>query len=668
DAVLSEAWPPAEGQEIKPGDRVTLARYAWRGPERVRLGDGALHDVNVLDVHHAAPSQDDDGRFWWDFQRYAALLAPGDGSLVGTRANATSLDAVGVSAGPHLWVGSEASSVGPTTWFHDGLPHCLATLPARLEGDRLLLSRPCQVPGFGLLPEGVYERGRTQTILGLEATEWRAPAATEGRKGAQASVWLAAPLPAPLRVHLPQGFVPAVTLELSGWSPGTSPLAAADHVEPAPPPVFASRTPWLLDDTGTTHAFPLSQAWQGAVADPGWPFLAAFLVRHPDAYVASARYVDMADELGHESGWRIIAWGGGEALHFEAMRRDLPGATGPAPATHRLIVDPLPHERPASHLLPDDLPMLTSLEEAWGRFRADAGKDALATGWGIEVTCASRECEQAVARFTVGEAQQIGTRQGGPAIGPASPFFWEALSYDGALLVADASGQVLAVAELDGSTGRAMHAGRPEAASAAAIAPAPLAASALAPPTAAAAVTLVAAASAAVAYFWPMLKAGAAALFSRVEGPALLRHPTRARIHALVEARPGIHFQGILRELSLARGVAGHHIAKLVSSGLLVCTHAHGMACYTAKGTPPAQARIRAALHSGGARRLLQAIRAQPGTNLVQAGRSAGISPATAHRHMRSLHDAGLVIPRRFGREVRLDATELADGALRGPA
>jgi predicted transcriptional regulator len=167
---------------------------------------------------------------------------------------------------------------------------------------------------------------------------------------------------------------------------------------------------------------------------------------------------------------------------------------------------------------------------------------------------------------------------------------------------------------------------------------------------------------------WPTLKGAAFGLFSRVQGPALLKHPVRAEIVQRIEAHPGIHYQALVREMGIGKGNVEHHLRKLRDSGLVV---AHATAGYTCLFPARSDRRLMAAapaLKSDGARAILMAIRGSPGLSALQVSQATGLSPGTVNRHLQKLGEAGLVNALRAGRSLHLQTTALADQALAAAA
>jgi predicted transcriptional regulator len=160
-------------------------------------------------------------------------------------------------------------------------------------------------------------------------------------------------------------------------------------------------------------------------------------------------------------------------------------------------------------------------------------------------------------------------------------------------------------------------------------------------------------------WFWPTIKgAGAIGLFSRLKEPAVLEHPHRSRIMRLVEAQPGLHFNGLLRLAGMGNGTLAHHLDVLVKNGRVRRVPSGGYTCYfpNARGVSGVSPMPR----SPGAQKVMQAIRARPGISNLEVAHHTGLDPGTVHYHVQRLAHAGLVRPLREGRTVRLHAAPQA--------
>lgn len=166
---------------------------------------------------------------------------------------------------------------------------------------------------------------------------------------------------------------------------------------------------------------------------------------------------------------------------------------------------------------------------------------------------------------------------------------------------------------------------------------------------------------------WPALKGllGGIGLFSRIRREDLLEHPVRAGIMETIEADPGVHFQELVRRLGKGRGTMEHHVRKLVGSGLLVEKAERGFTCYFPKGQVDRRVMDVAPLFKAdGARRVAQAVQAQPGAATMELASVLGMATSTVNYHVKRLVDAGVLDSRRDGRFVRLELTDLGGEAI----
>jgi predicted transcriptional regulator len=165
-----------------------------------------------------------------------------------------------------------------------------------------------------------------------------------------------------------------------------------------------------------------------------------------------------------------------------------------------------------------------------------------------------------------------------------------------------------------------------------------------------------------IGYFaWPFLKAGiAGGLYSRVQEPDALRHPTRKAVAEAVRAEPGVHFAELHRRLHLPRGTLSHHLGKLVETGVLHRRKAHGYVCYFPKGF--GDRRFKAALASvkaAGARRILRMLDDEGEASVTDLASALDLDASTVSYHLDRLVSAGLIESRREWRTRRSQATDL---------
>lgn len=487
-------------------------------------------------------------------------------------------------------------------------------------------------------------------------------------RGRAVRVWFARDVPYPVQLSV-EGEKGTHVLRLTRFQPGTQPIAfEAGSDLPRPPEARqASRRDWGMDDSGVDVRLPASVAWQAAL-DEGQ--LAAFLSAHPQAVVVDARTNVFATGDGGESAWsRFILTDGIELFEVEVRSKydpvvpsptllDLPiEAMGGEPTfevevgvTGSGIVATFPTQG-----LPAQLPSVTSLATRLAGFTAT--QDVPVSGWEQSLECIGESetrgqikvCDEAVIELAV-RAMDTGIAPN--ATTPQSPTVETSVQYAFGSFTPDGKARALYLVG-----GAATTTIVPAALAPASEVPfeAPEATDGWSLPS----TTLVATAGllgvlAGLAYLlWPLAKGGGLSLFSRVEGQQLLEHPQRQRLHAAIEAQPGIHLKELQRQTGLAWGQTQHHMAKLVASGIIVAKPLGAYTCYFPKGQDRHVMGAAGVLKADGARRLLQAIGGTVGLSMGQLSRQVGLTESTAHYHVKRLEAAGLV------------ATHLIDGARR---
>lgn len=138
---------------------------------------------------------------------------------------------------------------------------------------------------------------------------------------------------------------------------------------------------------------------------------------------------------------------------------------------------------------------------------------------------------------------------------------------------------------------------------------------------------------------WPaLLAAPFVALYTRLAPSAVLRQPTRERIHRLVRERPGISFGDIRSALGLAAGMLTHHARVLEDARILFSVQdGQTRRFYPAEAgrvapTPPLDERA------------LQALRERGPMSASELARALGVSRQALHYHLkRMLHEGSLV-------------------------
>ena len=137
---------------------------------------------------------------------------------------------------------------------------------------------------------------------------------------------------------------------------------------------------------------------------------------------------------------------------------------------------------------------------------------------------------------------------------------------------------------------------------------------------------------------------GAFALFSRIQGPAVLEHPTRARIMELVAQKPGITLLALQGEVGIAWGTLTHHVRRLERNDLVAAVRQGPRLLLYAANTPQARARNDLALlHNETARRVARMVSERPGIRTGMLSQALGIRAPSACKHLGKFAAAGLV-------------------------
>lgn len=553
-------------------------------------------------------------------------------------------------------------------------------------------------------PLGVrrYEAAAAETVAGHRTVRF---------DSGSRSVWLSPEVPVP--VQWSRGGPQSATVTLTSWSGGSGgPLGQAlgrAGQSVAPPVEFAPRQVWGPDDSGVAHPYPASAAFQGALADPTWPDLRDWMDQHPGAFTFLLEYDEDAAQPPHQRQWLFALTDGGGTFAFVATQSSLAGTPLPPVARHEEVgwtAGFLETIAPDPDTVPDLLPTVASVQRRWESYEALEGRQEAANGWAMVLQCPVGCFDwttfvpgyggpggswpipslPGLAFDKVGYAEVVAGKDpialvraedlGGFRPSSLVPGLPGNRTYHGSQLTVDGEGATTRLIQWTGHESSGARVG--PLSTQQAVPPGALGgegdsgrgrailAAFLPSPEQGAAITIVSGLAGLLYWLWPTLKGGAAGLFSRVTGPRLLEHPARARLHALVEAEPGIHFQDLVRKSGLANGTAVHHLQKLGESGLVAARPLGRYTCYF-PGASVDRASLAAApvTRAEGARRILAEVAANPGLSGLEVATRLGLQPSTVAYHVKRLQEAGLVAAQRDGRAVRLRATGVG-GA--GPA
>ena len=430
---------------------------------------------------------------------------------------------------------------------------------------------------------------------------------------------------------------------LTAFAQGTGPVLRADGgAEPTPRLAFAPLDADGPDETGVAHPFPLSAAFRAVRDDPADLSFLTYLATHPDAVMVWARHMAYDSEgVGPApphitlERWSFGLSDGRDSYEaaWEQSTYGVSGAPG-APAGRRVDPDhPFDGLKPlALQDLPASIPTVASMLAQW---QAYAPEGATGNDWGFVLM--AQEDGQPLLEAWAG-SQHMDVKLDATLQYQDQDYRWSLMGWrpDGSVRFATEIAQT-------GSrrAGPMSEIPPPKAAAAIPV----LVASAWIVPDAGAATTVSLGAGlvSALYFFWPAMKAGFFGLFSTTRDDALLDNPIRRRIHAAIEARPGIHYQALLRAVKEPNGTVEHHLGKLVAAGLVKRARGTGYTCYFPQDAAADAMAAAPALRADVAQRLLGLLQRRPGITIQEAARILGVSGGTVHYHLERLRRSGLV-------------------------
>ena len=703
-AVLGGAWQFGENDTMAVGTPFTYGQFKWLDPGLIRDETGAEVAVDRLDARMM---------HYWPYQGYDRFSGGHHWTLV----NETMLYALGTPRGiaqeepinSHDTQGGGRTTIGSTpllpplveTWqlkqvtgtsrsFYGADDGCMARTAIQgtvLSTGKDLDPHDALVPPEQCMPQQDFSVGDAQSFQDLMslmaergAAPWHAKAAEEVAGHAAVryesgpyAVWLTPDLPVPAQIRF-TGDDQSIVLTLSSWRSGSGVLGAqgpTPSASPAPPVVLAPRQPWGPDDSGVDHPFPASAAYKAALADPGYAGLRDWLKAHPKG----ATFL-LESKSGTSNGWTVRSWlfslsDGTSTKTFLETQKTMPGLPVPpqVTATDEGWLDQIMgFLAPDPDHLPKELPTVASEMARWRAYEASEGRPGDGNGWAMATYCLL-SCQFNVTTVSAGKNPvALWDMEGdGTTVNLPLP---EERTFDGSQLDVGADGLTRALTHWTGfaSSGTRVAGLSPRGVvdpspSADAKGDAGLALATFVPTQGqAAAVGMVATLVGLLYWLWPTLKHGPLlGLFSRLGGPELLEHPSRANLVQIVQAEPGIHFQDLVRRSGLPNGTAVHHLAKLTKAGLLSARPLGRYTCYFLGSSPDRVALAQApALRSDGARKVYELIQASPGLSGLELASRAGLQPSTVNYHVQKLVEVGLVSTIRDGRAVRLHAKAAA--------
>lgn len=676
-----------------PFDRVTVA---WTGTSWTPTQDGEWVRTRTLEMAFAGtpPSDGSSRAGWW--------IGP-DKEV--TARNVTLSVVVEASTWEPVAWSRKATETQVWNWIgtedhHAEQTERVATRRTRYEDPRVPL---------GFLTElhrGPVPPNRTTQAVGVApggASVPMRPASVEEVQGAstvryevpgeRATAWFSPGVPFPVQVAAPADrLLPGSSSDdrtrwvLAGFEQGSSSGPSSGARPPDLPSVETGLRRLWGPSNGTFEApFRVEEAYRGLL-DPDDPeSTSAFLLEHPDAYVAEAALhrwnpqwsaevvfdkhpeAEFPERLRPTWIWRFYLTDGDDGVErFVVLEGPRGSPTDPGDRTDVRrrgdLREPQRYPEPAKHhpapdRVPDRLPLVGSLVDRYGRQLAQPAADR----WRYETTCPTAGCEDVRTVVEVGGAEEH-------AYDPrrAARSQVETVRDLSASLRADEEGRVVQVAterratqdgyrsSIQGDGGE--HPSYPQAT---------WTPDGLGSLGTAEQAGLLATLSGLLYYVWPKVKALGIGLYNRIGRDDALDNDTRQRILDLVREDPGIHFNELRDRLDLGGGALGHHLETLTDNGFLVVEDHEGYKCYFESGQvdPEVQA-VAHRLRSEGARQVLKALESRPGSSLSALAEAADLSKSGAHYHLERLADADLVDRSRNGRATELALTGLGRRAL----
>ena len=620
--------------------------FEWLPEEAWRDGSGAWHAVHgflsVDRAHGLTTTVDGQTTFTpsWDIAWFDT--APGN------QLGQTEMVGGGASSSSSMSGSEQVISTDTlTTWVQRDVCGLAAALRQGVDLDGDIMVSGCDTGPTAFRATAV------EVLDGVEAVRFDATLAD----GAL-SYWFNPGIPEPIRVlSTPNEGLP-VEWRLTSfergdgvWDTGLQMPAS----EKLPTVDLAARKPWGPDDQGVGHPFPLSQAWTKAAADPTFPDFALYLRDHPDAAAVDASYRESRSGSQTDRSWHILIWSKGGPFYLVATQTeqyaggpvtDVLGMppVGPPVVTYAFYKGSVSMNDPGR--LPEKLPTVASAMAFWKAF---TGSKDDANTWGLQACYPDCGLQVQVGRETYDHS--------GQASGTNSTDMFLLLGPDGratGLLQVDSTYTRTASGMAAGGMQTGVN-GSSRLAASSGLRAVPLSMSAI-PLTGSAGASFLALLSGLLVWFWPAIKGSPLmGLFSRLREDKLLDHPVRQEILLRVEAEPGIHYQGLLREVGGGKGSLEHHLRKLENGRLVRAVRGPYYTCYFPWSVGQAARDAAPALKSEGARKVLAAAQARPGITGQELASSTGLSASSVSEHVKHLVAVGLLRANRDGRSLRVE-------------
>lgn len=475
-------------------------------------------------------------------------------------------------------------------------------------------------------------------------------------------------------------------LDLTAFRRGSTAAAGTDDAPrgAALAPVrLAAHNGIGADETGTTHPFPWSEAWQFASEDAK---VKDFVASHPTAVVRATVYNEQITttttgpvvQSRHADAWYFFLDDGRTARKFsvaqaeERMEASVP-VVGTVPVTSdttAVVTDlgAVPSEYDA-FAAQQPIPAVASATVWWQAFASPAFRDRGANGWmhflaydasGTQSTAAGHLRQTITDDHFRWEASFLHISQEGKPIvlveniveadfglplGLAPPLP-HAIAAPLESILRDAIDKLPVLSVMAPTEATVPLIDRPSAGTAetrldvvGADHASPVSANAMTTTH----ISLVAAGAAGgvlgLAILGKFLLGG---FFSRLRRDRALEQPVRRLLMETIEARPGIHLSELAGATGKGVGAVRHHVAKLLEADLVLTRNTGGYLCYFPMGNSSPDPSSASALKAEGARRILEGLGTEPLGIRPLAGR-VGLAPSTVEHHLQRLVAAGLV-------------------------
>lgn len=133
---------------------------------------------------------------------------------------------------------------------------------------------------------------------------------------------------------------------------------------------------------------------------------------------------------------------------------------------------------------------------------------------------------------------------------------------------------------------------------------------------------------------------------------------TRQLIHTHVEAKPGVHFNAIGRDLGIATGQTQYHVRRLLNEGSLRSLELCGRTHYFPTGYSETEREAIALLRRETTRELAVLLLDRRTDRPAELAEAAGIARSTVEWHLSNLIEHGFAEKRHEGRRVHVRLTE----------